>query len=670
MRRACLTLVLFACLALSARGQTPDTLTVPQDTVIVSPDTTIAPADTVVAQPAPPEPPPPPFPVDSVVTFYRDLRGTLVDGRPPERRPALNTTELLEHVPGTFAYSFRTGGWPDAWSIGGRDPATTVLLRDGRPFNSLTTGRPLMEMLPIGLIDPARLAPGLEGGSATIVSNMQTFDDARPITGIRFLTDGIGLQRAEIYHAQRRVVSMLGTRGLLNLALAYRGGGSTGEYPGSVLRRERGLFARARFATPRWSLAISNLSSRHNVGAHAGVVPQPAEFYQTIFVRPGAVVRRPDARRQTIRNEFDVTWRAHLLGDPFTLQGYWTAESFRYYESRFDLPVRVHRYGARVEQPLVAGRAPVRFHGWIEGVENDSAFVSVPARHALEASVGDSLSAGFLGFDGHASLRRTHRSTSPGGSARISVGAPAMHAYVRVEHAPVDLPRLVESGFGPLLAPADVDGGSASDVRLGGALQLGVLRIEGFTFSARDHGIPLLSTGPGRDTLVVHGGLTVDRVGVGGFLGFRERRARGIYASVTPSFVRWVSPPSPDGLAPLESSAPAVHIDGRLGARMLLFQGDLDADLYVRGRYWSDMRGRIFHPATGLLVMPAADDRPFAGSGLVDVVLEAGVRTATLFLSLENILSGTEITVGNLIVPDYPLPEQRLRFGVFWPILD
>jgi hypothetical protein len=51
-------------------------------------------------------------------------------------------------------------------------------------------------------------------------------------------------------------------------------------------------------------------------------------------------------------------------------------------------------------------------------------------------------------------------------------------------------------------------------------------------------------------------------------------------------------------------------------------------------------------------------------------VAEAGIRTATIFLSYENIFSGTNALVGNLLIPDYPLPAKRFRFGVFWPISD
>src|SRR5688572_20452723 len=109
---------------------------------------------------------------------------------------------------------------------------------------------------------------------------------------------------------------------------------------------------------------------------------------------------------------------------------------------------------------------------------------------------------------------------------------------------------------------------------------------------------------------------------------------------------------------------------GRIGARFTLFQRDLDLDVYLQGRYWTEMRSRLFHPPTGLLVVPSLSHPVFGSSGTLDVVAEIGIRTATLFMAYENVLSGTVIMRGNLIVPVYPLPERRFRFGVYWPIFN
>ncbi|NNF04672.1 MAG: hypothetical protein HKN17_09410, partial [Rhodothermales bacterium] len=117
-----------------------------------------------------------------------------------------------------------------------------------------------------------------------------------------------------------------------------------------------------------------------------------------------------------------------------------------------------------------------------------------------------------------------------------------------------------------------------------------------------------------------------------------------------------------------KSAVPDAWVEGRAGYRRLMFKGDLDLDAYARGRVWTDMRGRRLHTPTGLLMLAPDGSGTVGSSGMLDIVAEAGIRGATIILAWENVLSGTSVQIGNLIVPDYPLPAQRLRFGVYWPI--
>ncbi|MGB1375930.1 MAG: hypothetical protein ACPG8N_09435 [Rhodothermales bacterium] len=113
---------------------------------------------------------------------------------------------------------------------------------------------------------------------------------------------------------------------------------------------------------------------------------------------------------------------------------------------------------------------------------------------------------------------------------------------------------------------------------------------------------------------------------------------------------------------------PKRWASARLGWKALLFQGDLDLDLFVRGRAWESMHGLRLHTPTGLLVLPKDASTPASESAVVDIGAEGDVRGATFFFAYENMFSGTTLLIGNLLVPDYPLPRQRIRFGVYWPI--
>ena len=78
------------------------------------------------------------------------------------------------------------------------------------------------------------------------------------------------------------------------------------------------------------------------MGAFGGVV-----LNAFTFVPIGATLIDADARRQTLRNDLDLTLRARLvpgLDAPLTASAYWTAQTFRYLAS--------HRHAGDEDQPL------------------------------------------------------------------------------------------------------------------------------------------------------------------------------------------------------------------------------------------------------------------------------------------------------------------------------
>ena len=156
--------------------------------------------------------------------------------------------------------------------------------------------------------------------------------------------------------------------------------------------------------------------------------------------------------------------------------------------------------------------------------------------------------------------------------------------------------------------------------------------------------------------------------GISAEFGFRRKAQRGFYLTASSTQFQFNSALSSSVYESLSQSLPEVLIQGRSGLRYRIFQGDLDFDLYTRGRLWSSFLGRTLHPQTGLLVLRDITSRPIDSSATIDVVLEAKVRTATFFIGFENLLSGTTVIIGNMLVPDYPLPQRRFRFGVYWPI--
>ncbi|NNE71778.1 MAG: hypothetical protein HKN29_15645, partial [Rhodothermales bacterium] len=165
------------------------------------------------------------------------------------------------------------------------------------------------------------------------------------------------------------------------------------------------------------------------------------------------------------------------------------------------------------------------------------------------------------------------------------------------------------------------------------------------------------------------------RTSATGRLGLREFSRRGIYFWAEATTSLYAGDKDAVGETAeldgrLEEAVPELFGKAALGIRGILFQGDLDADLSIRARAWTEHLGLRFHPQTGLLGLPDPASRPIEQSMVLDLVAVAHIRTATLTVSLENFMSGTTLTPGNQLIPDYPYPERRLRFSVFWPILD
>ena len=664
-----LLLLLIVVYMIPANTQVPDTTTAAIDSSRT--DTTVVATPNLTSPSAPPRSSAP----DSVVAFYRDVRGKPIPPAEPARSPALHLSEWLMDLPHGFLHSFRTPGWPDGWSPMGFDPATVHIRLNGIDHVNLMTGRSALEMMPVGVMDQARVATGVGGAPIGIVLNTQTMDQARPITGLRYQTDNIGLQHVEASHAQRRLATIFGRRGELNLTAVYMGRGATGEYPGSSLKRERALMGRARFARPTWSFQISNLYGRHRVGAHGGVVPWSGGTYETIYYRTDAVVRNNGALRFTIRNDLDARLRLLRGGATSDIAAFRTTESFRYLHGSETTQARIHRTGLMAAHSASIGshHLQIQSEGWFESVENDSALTHRRdhRRYAVELRVQDSLDVGGFSIQGEAGFRYFDSGSGAMAQARLERSSRMSSAFLDLSLTWIDIPTIAIKGFGPHVTPLEnIRPGRAFMARTGVAVTPGSLRLEVDAYAVREqHRLMSLMD---VDHLLRFDQLVdpVDRIGLSFRSAYRADATHGLYIDLRANTIHWSNRVLPMAIAPLADSQPRFWGSGRLGARMLLFQGDLDADLYIRGFMWSGMRGRRMHPMTGLLSSPAASDRWFHPNGLLDVILEAQVRTATITVGFENVLSGTEITLGNLLVPDYPLPERRFRIGVFWPILD
>jgi hypothetical protein len=346
---------------------------------------------------------------------------------------------------------------------------------------------------------------------------------------------------------------------------------------------------------------------------------------------------------------------------------------------------RVRRIGLSAETELEAGPALLHVSAttWIDRFRSGNAFAegfdrSVPYADLAGAA---SVTRGDLELNARVGIH------SDAGRSFTSASAEAAYGVFRASARTAGLRSswMDRAGFGSLSDPLpDVPASRLDALSLEVRIPVGpfVAAATAFYESMSDALVWSYDRNSEETRAAVVGG-SVETTGVSAELAFRSRHLLGIYALIRPTLLNrsasgaagaagpGTGPAAGGSLAAaddLTASIPEFSVSGRLGIRVILFQGDLDLDISGRFYYWDSMQGLRLDPRTGLLMLPLDGERFAPSSWTMDVVAEAGVRTASIFLAYENLVSGTTSLVGNLHVPDYPLPAQRFRFGVFWPI--
>ncbi len=596
----------------------------------------------------------------------------------PALHQALDLAELLGEVPGTFLYRFAAPGWPDGWSYHGLPPQRAATTLNDLPFSHVFTGRPGFDVAPTAFVARPAVETARLHRPATVGTRLRSFASAGPITEIKYWKGAAGLESIDAVHAQHRSRSLFGNPGALNVMGSYSGRGASGVYPGSRLRRGRQVQLRLQYGQRLWAVEVLNVHTRRTIGAHGGVIPEDSGF-ESVYATVGAIVENPRATRRIVRNDLHASSRLPVLGAPITVSGFWTAETFRYRDEVDTVGTSADRLGFRVALPIVSrpGRsAGLELDGWAEQIAPRLRYVGEPLRRSeLHVAVRDSFSV--LGWDVQARLsaHTYDGSVHPGGRIEVAKRAAALRFFAGgtlsgEPPSPVEL-----MGFRALGAAPDDRSGRIADTFVGASWSGGT-----FDLRVRVHGS---RTSQPRDVYMTTDYMTVPdsaavlfapsaayRAGAAVDLGWRRDAEIGLYAILQPSLVTLLNRSDAELHERVARALPEWFGRARIGARRLLFRGDLDLDAFAEAYVWSTTAGRALHPETGLLAVPLITSRTFGPSSMINVGAEAGVRDATFFFIFQNVLAGTKWMTGNLIVPVYPLPPQQFRFGVYWPIFN
>lgn len=670
-----LLLVLIGLAPTPAQAQVPDSVradtTVADTTQTAPPDSLRPPQQRVQAQRDT---------LTAPLPFLRMLPGRPTIDVPPIQHAESDLVHLLAPVPGTFLFDLGANGWPDGWSWNGFNPQRPALVFDGHPHNDPVTGRPRFDLLPPEFLYAPHVDADRLGGAVAVYAQPRSYDVKRPLTELHYRRDNTSVQSIAAVHAQQRYITPFGRPSLLQIVGGYYGRAGDNEYPNSDLRRERRLLGRLHVRRANWSATLRNLHSRRKIGAHGGVQPQ-GTFFETIYNRTIANVRLNDARRQTIRNDLGLTVRAPLLpgvNAPAVLSANWTAQTFRYHDPD-TLLAKTNRFSGYLRQEVTLGPQTLRAEvaATLDRLRTTNAWSGHTTRQRLHATLRDSIGWGATSVVLNGGLHVSDRQSYPSASADVDHSWGWLRVFVDGRLAGQPVSWIERAGFGETLVPLDtVPTGRILHGRTGLGADLGPfdVRLTGFAHTIH-HPIDLYATATPDELVVQASDVPFRRAGATLEVGWRRDAQAGLYASMQGTGLQFLNPDASTVHARVAETLPQAFGQGRLGARFVAFKGDLDADLYVQGRGWTAMRSRQFHPPTGLLAVPPADapvienaPRSFGPNGTLNVALEAGIRDATLFLTFENVLSGTQLQSGVLTVPVYPLPEQRFRFSVFWPI--
>jgi hypothetical protein len=609
------------------------------------------------------------FFVGMILSLPVHAQAIKADSTRPILRPALSPVVELAWGNGTFGQTFGASGWPDGISPLGRDPNRVSVQVDELSLDDLFTARPRFDLIPVAWLTSFSSQPDLGYRGA-----LDSLSFSQPWTLVRYESSGNGSQAVRVLHVQNRLVSLASSTYRLQTAFGYGGEGAHGEYDGSRLKRAREISARIGLYGAKWNIELIEIGQRRSVGAQAGVIPFNGATYSSIYQRLGASVEDENARRRTLRNDLLLRVSTSLNGFRLRVAGVWTKETLDFLNDQAAEKGVMNRVGmkALAEKSIGTHLLSLRLKMENESLSKGTVFPADLSKkrtiYSAETSIEGSKKALFYMGSAEFGTAQGAAWSSILGNAGVTKGPFSVEMTLNRSSRILSWHEL--RGFGALLSRSPIDVSPIeqfASITLGWRSTLfsidwtGMLTLDKELLVTREGES---STSASVEHLEGYASSSVSSL----VLGFRTQATKGLWAKINPVLRSASTDASSNVALAWKESLPSSWATATLGWKATLFNKDLELNAYARARYWKGMGGLRLHTPTGLLVLPFDNSERVESNWLVDFVAEAGVREATIFISFENAFSGTTALFGNLIVPDYPLPEQRTRFGVYWPI--
>lgn len=610
-----------------------------------------------------------PTPQDSLkVGFYRTVGATSLYRTLPAKARYRESARLLTELPGSWLYDLGAMGWAHGWSAYGLSPNGTALSLQGLPFQHLLTEVPAFEMLPTGSTSTITTLHSPQGQPLQINADLRN-DLSTPVyTEARYDGGSDGDGQGWVSHRQRRKVKWFRQDGFATFYFGAASHKATNEYPSSQTVGSN-LLLRLQYERPAYSLEWIALHSRNKAGAQGRVLPTGTNF-NTIYDRRLQTVLDPGRTRHLQRNDLALLYRTKRYMLPTTAAIFWQTEQFSNFKAALadTQQVRLHRYGVWAVQPFKQGQhhgeAALRM-GLDHAAPSTLLHTSRRLYPFLHLSLQDSLHVGQGAVRGTLGLHLQKTHFYP--SAQLAWQRKAWFAEIKTT-------RMVQGWlqrFGMDSLTVSLDTQVLAQQR-SGQTYLARLKRE---FSHQELSgliqihlqaspqtlLPLISN----TKITAFSQAKMQQAGLSGELRWREQANKGFWGMLQVNGAYTTTSLALQSL-PL---FPRLNSTLRWGARFALFENDLRANLYAQVRFWTKHKGLAFHSRSGLWGYDAATEAvPF--SVVLDLLATAQIRSATVFISGENLLYGWTGSTGTYRVPNFPLADRSYRLGVYWPLTD
>jgi outer membrane cobalamin receptor len=579
--------------------------------------------------------------------------------------------DLLWEIPGAFIRDLGSMGQPSQLTLRGLGWHDIAVLVDGRSVNEPLNGIPNLNLFPIQAIQKLEYQTGVRaflfglnstGGALNIVT--QDFYTNRPYSRLRYSEDGYGFLSTDGIFSQNLTRK-------LNFAAAFQRRTLDGRYPNTNYDAWN-VRVKLRFLlSERVNLVLSEAYNQNEIGLNGGVdlsKTSPVNVFDELL----ATVRNTDSYEKIRRHDLTATLGYRWFGDSSVVStgtAYYS-DNLRQYRDEENRPNpngifiqsdhHTTWYGVKLNQDVQKWGNQISLGAEIQrrkvtespnvGVRDETA-ASLTGKVELDIPV---LKPAVFGrYDRY----RGEHLGSYGADVKCDL-LPSLSAYggYSISYRTPTIQELYWEGSGDSSLVVDkekhkmVEAGILANVT-------GLLQLRASYFHRRIENAIIadaLSTSRVFPTAFVHNVPEETLEGIDGSVALKVWRFSGKGTWTYLTLRR-------DGIE--QQIYPKFFAYGEIAYRQMLFQDHLDLKVGLRGKFFTSNFGEQYNPETMIYVENTTGE--LNQQGCVDAFLIGKVGTAYIHFILENITAQQY-----MLTPFYPMPSQKIRFGIEWEFLD